>query len=96
VIDPKRHFATIDCRIAKGSLDQLVGGRELRRGQSEAEALAAFRLMKNSILSVAELANRRFCAVEDAPGAITKLTMEIRLSTCRFRHLAGALGVSTE
>ena len=26
--DPKRRFATRNCRIAKGSLDQLVGGGE--------------------------------------------------------------------
>jgi len=27
-IDPKRHFANADCRIAKGSLDYLAGAGE--------------------------------------------------------------------
>ena len=30
-IDPTRHFATVNCRIAKGSLDHLVGNGEQRR-----------------------------------------------------------------
>jgi hypothetical protein len=30
-IDPQRHFAIVNCRIAKGSLDHLVGdGEQLR------------------------------------------------------------------
>ena len=27
-IDPERHFATVNCRTAKTSLDHLVGGRQ--------------------------------------------------------------------
>ena len=26
-VDPQRHFATVNCRIAKGSFDHLVGAR---------------------------------------------------------------------
>ena len=35
--DPKRHFARVNCRAAKGSLDHLVGGHEqgLRHGEAE-------------------------------------------------------------
>jgi len=37
-IDPSRHFGTIIYRIAKGSLDHLVGAREhgLRNGKADA------------------------------------------------------------
>jgi len=38
-IDPQRHFAIINCRIAKGLFDYLIGSREQRRRHVEAERL---------------------------------------------------------
>ena len=43
--DPKRHFATIDYRIAKDLFDHLVGAAEQRSGNVMPSALAVFRLM---------------------------------------------------
>jgi hypothetical protein len=37
VDDPQRHFATINCRIAKGLFNHLVGDGENRRGHLDAD-----------------------------------------------------------
>jgi hypothetical protein len=37
--DPPRHFATANCRIAKGSIDHLVGAGEHCSQDGEAECL---------------------------------------------------------
>jgi hypothetical protein len=39
VLDPKRHFATAKCRIAKGLFDHLVGECKQRRRDGQAERL---------------------------------------------------------
>ena len=42
VRDPNRQFATANCRTAKGLLDHLVGKREERLRNCEAERLGGF------------------------------------------------------
>ena len=41
---PKRHFATINYRIAKGSFDYVGGGGEQRPGYGEAQRLGGFEI----------------------------------------------------
>ena len=42
VSDPNRHFAILNCRIAKGLLDHLVGGYKQARRHAETKCLRGF------------------------------------------------------
>jgi hypothetical protein len=44
LFDPQRHFATVNCRSAKGSFGRLVGAHERRRWHVEPIGLMLIRL----------------------------------------------------
>jgi len=45
--DPQRHFATVNCRIAKSQLDYLDCAAEERERDSEAKRLGSFEVARS-------------------------------------------------
>ena len=67
--DPSRTFATVNCRIAKGLFDHLVGGDEQRRWHGDAERFCGLEV--DDQLEHGRLKDRQIgglCALKDLAG----------------------------
>jgi hypothetical protein len=75
-IDPSRTFATVNCRIAKGLFDHLVGGGEQLRWYGDAERF--WGLEVDDQLERGRLKDRQIgglCALKDLAGVGTRMAI---------------------
>ena len=50
-VDPQRHYATVNCRTAKGSFDRFVGAANERDRNGEAERRIVFAFTNGRVIS---------------------------------------------
>jgi len=85
VDDPKRRFATVVYRTAKGSFDHFVGNREYVHRNGEAERLGGLEV--DDQLERGRLQDRKIgglCAIKDLAGVGTRVAIGAAKSKYRI------------